>query len=466
MKIKKQVGTILRNGDEITSPTMHHSFRSPLPDLKSQKYQNSRLFHQLLRFEIEQIWPKSMRLLGKVISSPFLSNEKGMVLPLGLMFLAIIAILGTTAVIVTTTDLKIGTNYKLSEQAFYAAEAGIEEARARLKADANNSITNINTGVYIGVASKAQGKGYDPAKHGLYASLSDLDYVVEIIHQTDAAGKVLYWGDPDGDGISGRNTTTGQNICLVTSYGNSGTSTKVIEVEMTRIPPITVPAALYVETSTKIQGNSTNIIGTDGCGTDDKPGIATTKPDTEPITTVGGPTITGVGGADPDVSHSNTDMDIQSMVDSFKGSADFAYTVSSATHTGTTEPGPGDGWGTPTPGATLQDPSSCSCNNIVYYNTQDTDIKLSGGVTGCGILLVDGDLDMHGDFSWHGMVIVTGSVIFLGGGNKNLTGALIAGGTLDADIIGGNSNIVYCSSAIDNQTKNRPLRILSWQEKM
>jgi hypothetical protein len=31
----------LRNGDEITSATMHHSFRPPLPDLKSQKHQNS-----------------------------------------------------------------------------------------------------------------------------------------------------------------------------------------------------------------------------------------------------------------------------------------------------------------------------------------------------------------------------------------------------------------------------------------
>jgi hypothetical protein len=38
----------LRNVDKITSPTMHHSFRPPLPDLKSQKYQNSPLFHQLL----------------------------------------------------------------------------------------------------------------------------------------------------------------------------------------------------------------------------------------------------------------------------------------------------------------------------------------------------------------------------------------------------------------------------------
>jgi len=60
-------------------------------------------------------------------------NEKGMVLPLGLMFLAIIAIMGTTAVIITTTDLKIGTNYKLSQQAFYAAEAGTSQAMSKIE---------------------------------------------------------------------------------------------------------------------------------------------------------------------------------------------------------------------------------------------------------------------------------------------------------------------------------------------
>jgi hypothetical protein len=34
---------MLGNGDEITSTTMHHSFKPPLPDLKSQKHQNSLL---------------------------------------------------------------------------------------------------------------------------------------------------------------------------------------------------------------------------------------------------------------------------------------------------------------------------------------------------------------------------------------------------------------------------------------
>ena len=65
-------------------------------------------------------------------------NEKGMVLAIGLMFLAIIALLGTTAVIVTTTDLKIGSNYRASVQAFYNAEAGLARARAELINDLNN----------------------------------------------------------------------------------------------------------------------------------------------------------------------------------------------------------------------------------------------------------------------------------------------------------------------------------------
>ncbi|MDY6952928.1 MAG: pilus assembly PilX N-terminal domain-containing protein, partial [Thermodesulfobacteriota bacterium] len=58
-------------------------------------------------------------------------NEKGMVLIIALIFTCMLAMLGTTAVMTTTTDVKIGTNYRDNEQAFYAAQAGIEEATAR-----------------------------------------------------------------------------------------------------------------------------------------------------------------------------------------------------------------------------------------------------------------------------------------------------------------------------------------------
>ena len=85
-------------------------------------------------------------------------------------------------------------------------------------------------------------------------------------------------------------------------------------------------------------------------------------------------------------------------------------------------------------------------------------------MSGCGILVVEGDLDAHGGFSWYGTLIVTGAFIFTGGGDKNITGAVISGESTDGDIVGGNSNIVYCSSATESQTQNHPLSILSWKE--
>ena len=60
-------------------------------------------------------------------------NQKGIVLILSLVFMGILALLGSTAVMLTTTDMKIGDNYKSNTQAFSAAQAGIAEARLRLK---------------------------------------------------------------------------------------------------------------------------------------------------------------------------------------------------------------------------------------------------------------------------------------------------------------------------------------------
>ena len=66
-------------------------------------------------------------------------NETGFVLPMGLMFLVIILLLGAIATFITTTDTKIGGNYKSSVEAFCDAEAGIQYAIAKiddgLKAD-------------------------------------------------------------------------------------------------------------------------------------------------------------------------------------------------------------------------------------------------------------------------------------------------------------------------------------------
>ena len=66
-------------------------------------------------------------------------NDRGVVLVLALILLGALALLGTTAVLLNTTDSKIGGNYKAGEQGLNIAEAGVQEALYRLSLfDDNN----------------------------------------------------------------------------------------------------------------------------------------------------------------------------------------------------------------------------------------------------------------------------------------------------------------------------------------
>lgn len=72
-------------------------------------------------------------------------NEGGAALIAALMILALSAIIGATAVLLTSTDVKIGGNYKDNVKAFYIAEAGLARAEAELKHDINTDDDIANT---------------------------------------------------------------------------------------------------------------------------------------------------------------------------------------------------------------------------------------------------------------------------------------------------------------------------------
>ncbi|MHB8907501.1 MAG: pilus assembly PilX family protein [Syntrophales bacterium] len=410
-----------------------------------------------------------------------LGNEKGLVLVVSLMMVAVILLLGTTAVLMTSTDMNISANYKTGNDAFYAAEAGLEEARARLNASAAPVILitdgfPANTGwrAYIGPLTRAQGKGFDSGNGmhqrvpSIYNPTPPLDYTVRIVHATDAGGNLLYWGDANIDGINERNTVAvGTNIYRVTSYGLAANAAKTLEVEMAPLPPVTTPGALYVQSDLNIIGNA-KVLGVDQCGGAGLPGVTTTL-SRDTVTVSPNAEITGsepVSGDPPaSVLANGPHLNVPKMIDAWKSSANYAYNKVGATDTGMN-------WGTPTEGATLQNPSTCSEKNIVYYNTRNadgtpTDLKLTNS-QGCGILMVDGDLEVNGGFSWYGVVLVTGMVKYTGGGGKNVTGGVISGDSMinetDESTTGGGTNIVYCSAAIRNLSSGRPLRRLSWRE--
>lgn len=433
----------------------------------------------------------------KTVWKSFVSDqETGAILAVVLIFMAILLLVGATAAIILSTDTQIGGNYKSSKKSLYVAEAGAQEARERLRLKPDdhpeydyiipdNHTDNNQWAAFVGKDADVPKKGYNSenAMHYKTSSRQDnMDYVVRVEHQVDASDNVLYWGDSDGDGVPERHiddTLGDPNIYLISSYGNAEGGTKVVQMEVTRVPPITVKGAVYAGGSSLSLKGDAYISGNNNdtcCGTaDDLPGVYTKASTT--VNTPGNVTITGEGmdaenPAEPSISRDDDDIDdinVQGMIDAIKNSADFSYALNSdTTHTDSDIPGPGEGWGTPTLMMTDPDLYDCDECNVVYYNMKDgvnyRTIRLSGGVRGCGILLVEGNLDISGDFSWYGPIIVSGSFTYKGGGNGNVTGAVITGGTAETeDTMVGNIQINYCHDAVES-FENHALPILSWKQ--
>jgi len=74
---------------------------------------------------------------------------------------------------------------------------------------------------------------------------------------------------------------------------------------------------------------------------------------------------------------------------------------------------------------------STNTGSVTYING---DLNLSGNVTGYGVLVVTGTLTFSGNFTWNGIVLVIGQgqVIHNGGGNGNFNGAIYVAQTVDA----------------------------------
>jgi hypothetical protein len=65
---------------------------------------------------------------------PIYDNEKGMVLSIALLFLAVLTLIGSAAIVSTKTEVKIAGNWNAHTRTFYAAEAGLEKGIGDLMA--------------------------------------------------------------------------------------------------------------------------------------------------------------------------------------------------------------------------------------------------------------------------------------------------------------------------------------------
>jgi len=218
---------------------------------------------------------------------------------------------------------------------------------------------------------------------------------------------------------------------MLTAYGSSGGSVSALQIEVVHDPGPPLPAVIYSRANFTGHGSSMTISGLDQCGVAPAIGsVYTLAPGTTSLS--GSPTLLG----NPSTPQNGAmDIDIASYITRLKTGATVVTTDQNGTNFGS------------------------ASNDVTVYNAGGVTIQNG---TGYGLLLVQGDLVMGGDFVWNGLVLVSGNVKFDGGGGgANIRGAVL-GGTFES--VNGGVDLAYDSCKIKDFFRQKPLRVLSWRE--
>jgi hypothetical protein len=421
-------------------------------------------------------------------------RDRGSILLICLLIMSLLSIFGMIALNVTNKELQAVGQQKVALQSFFSAESGLSEAMRRLKASPSSpdylgdaaALVVPNWSAYLLTSdswSTADDPSYDsdltnyiPIIGDLTNTLiqanskqSDLRYFVRIRHKreydaeqaghttgyphyfdndgttldnTDVSrGNVIYYGygDPSRQAkalqFTSSTATQHHPVEIVTTYGINGDRLNVAEAEVIRNPGIPVVGAIYSEGDLSGNGNSATISGADHCGVmADVPAIYTLDP---AASSISGASVVGV------VDHGTDDLELGSYVDTLKESTSSMVTLTADVN--------GDIYGSAGSFVTVYSETSGNVGGLKMSN-----------VEGFGNLIIDGDLTLGGGFTWTGLVVVTGTVTFNGGGSGvNITGAVMSG---DAVSLNGGLEIYYDSCAVSESLSALGYRMVNWRQ--
>ena len=373
-------------------------------------------------------------------------NQKGFIVIAALTLLSALILVGATAFLLASTNVKVGGNFKTNQMALQVAMAGVERAREILR-QANATSTNpelLSEELAARVGSNGQ----------LNDPLSTTDDLNVITGNTSSASMtvgsstvsyVVYVTNDSNDSNGWLSTTDANKRALLNAIATGPNNSRAIVQTVVQVfPMVSSPSAIYTKGDVTGNGSSLSVSGNDQCGSGTNMGSIYAKGEWDPN---GSPTLAG-NPATP-VEHGNLDLDIAGMISQLKAAATVTLTADTSNQT----------YG------------SSSEYKIVYSNTSSPNnvngLKLNN-VTGWGILLVDGDLELGGGFNWNGIILATGAVNLNGGGGSNavnIAGQLLSGTSTVTDIsLNGSNNITYNSCYVKKATAQAPLKVTSWKQ--
>jgi Tfp pilus assembly protein PilX len=467
--------------------------------------------------------------------------QRGVALLIAIFALLLIGGVATSMIVMSRTESAVTGNYRSSTQAFYAAYAGLEEGRGRMRpghAQTLDAVTGINKGAGVMAANRvvyitnlAAGE-LPPTNQAANNPYADKQYakefpgvapVVTTVNSSSAVfggvpGMMFKWVritpktegsanmDVDGNGAinpaavvfyDGKNqNTTGAGRQVLRATVLAVTPDGSRRMAQYDISPVTLnlqlPAALTFDgKGAALFPANSNVYVVDGndhagCGS---PATAAPRPAIGVLSPADDAAITAAippnrlnkyigSGPSPDVQDISSSLS-KNLSDPFE-LEQLLQTIKDNT---TTPPLKGPITGVcatvpPVPGCLPQAAVGTLANPAITY--VDGNLDLSGSITGHGVLVVTGKFTANGTVGWKGIVLVVGQGVMEvnGGGNNQYDGAVLLAKTKDAsgnllpsvgptllDWAGGGGNgVSYSTGCINNAQNNTSYRVLSFRE--
>ena len=375
------------------------------------------------------------------------NDRRGFALPAAIGALVIVGILVTAGFYMARQEVRIGVASKHANMAVNIAQAG-----------ANEVMANWN--------------GYQLGNIAIWGDTAITDTIASGIWTVNIinANNFVYYLTASGQVTEGGALWAGarRDIAIVT---------KMLFAD------IDPPAALTTRGKTVVKGNAL-INGTNttppawnpyctGFATNDTTGVLTN--DTSLIGTSGAGAIAGSPTYDQDSTIVDStftnfgDMDWAQLTAlaaaEGKNVSSLGSTINGigpdTTATGRCDEADLQNWGDTLPAA--------PCGSYFPLIYHDNNVTIQSGGIGQGILLVEGNLDLRGDFLFYGIIIVQGNFETQGSGNRIIGAVMAANSLVDEQDITGGSEVTYSRCTIQRAILNnaslsraRPLDQRGW----
>ena len=422
------------------------------------------------------------------------THNRGFVLVAVLLLMAVVGIVTATVLQTTSTEIQISGNHKRAIQEFYAAEAGLAEARLRLRKTRGTETFFIGDPAVspdpLWTAYIVESADWSPSVDPEYAPLATnvipvpgnptntvvqpnsvqtgLPYWVKIRHKTEydakqaghkAAtphyvdldgstarpsknnrGNVVYFGYPSQTSIVPVSFTTNMPtpwlpIEKIIAHGATTGGTVVLEEEVVHPPGPNQLGALHASGDVSFAGASGTINGHDACGV-----VGSLPPVVYGGTVTSIPTVQFDGNPASPQHSSHVPAPAAALV-ALNTDAVALNTDQLNQYLGT---------------ALI--PMTFFADGGLFPQPQGIRIRQTRGF---GILLVDGNATLEGEVQWDGMILVTGTLFLNGQGSGIVIRGGVWAGRIDQS---GPLSVQYDSCRLQAALLAVPTRVRTWRE--